>query len=370
MKNIFLIIGTRPDAIKMAPVIKALSGYPEINPITVATAQHREMLDQVLSAFELNIQYDLDIMKPNQSLDEITINSLKHLGKLIDKEKPAMIVVQGDTTSSFIAGLAGFYRKIPIAHVEAGLRTNNLFKPFPEEANRRLLDAICELLFPPTEQAMKNLLKEGIPAERCTITGNTAIDALLWIKARSPQVADPKITNALDNGKKIILITAHRRESFGKPFLEFIDAIHTLAQIRSDICIVYPVHLNPNVNNPVRERLSNIENILLPSPMPYTDFVALMMHSYLILTDSGGIQEEAPVLGKPVLVLRDITERPEGVQAGAAKIIGMNKDKIINETIRLLDDEKEYSKMAQVRYIYGDGKASERIANKVLEYLW
>ncbi len=369
MHKIFLIVGTRPDAIKMAPVIRAVEKSDELEPIVVATAQHREMLDQVLDAFDLKVHYDLDIMRKGQNLDYVTIASLEGLGKLMDSENPEMVIVQGDTTTSFIGGLAAFYRHIPIAHIEAGLRTGDLEKPFPEEANRILLDAISQLLFPPTKRAMQNLLGEGVPQIKCTITGNTAIDALLWMVSQNRPISDSALNSIASNSaKKLLLITAHRRESFGEPFLHFIDALKTIAEKFSDVAIVYPVHLNPNVNDPVREKLTGIRNIFLPTPLEYPDFVGLMSRSYLILTDSGGIQEEAPALGVPVLVLRDVTERPEGVEAGAAKIVGMNRDKIIYETEKLLTDESEYREMAQKRFIYGDGKASETIAQKIVEF--
>lgn len=368
--KIFAIIGTRPDAIKMAPVIKALEEINELEPIVIATAQHRQMLDQVLSAFELRVHYDLNIMKEGQDLDYITIESLKGLGRLMDEEKPSMVVVQGDTTTSFVGGLAAFYRNIPVAHVEAGLRTGDLRQPFPEEANRRLLDAISELLFPPTEKALKNLLNEGIDPKKCTVTGNTAIDALLWMVSKGHKISDPELEKvASAPEKKLILVTAHRRESFGKPLEEFVDALKELAERFDNINIVYPVHMNPNVNNVVREKLTGIKRIYLPKPLDYPDFVALMSKAYLILTDSGGIQEEAPALGIPVLVLRQVTERPEGVEAGAAKVVGMNKKKIVEETERLLTDPNEYRKMAKKRFIYGDGKASKRIVKRILDYL-
>ncbi len=368
--KIFLIIGTRPDAIKMAPVIREIKIQSALEPIVVATAQHREMLDQVLKVFDLEVDYDLNIMRSNQSLDNITISALDGIAKLLDKYKPSMTVVQGDTTSSFVGGLASFYRKIPIAHVEAGLRTNDLFHPFPEEANRRLLDAISQLLFPPTKIALQNLQAENIPIERCFITGNTAIDSLMWIIKQRKPISNPELERITSGkSKRIIVITAHRRESFGAPFLEFISAIRELAKGFPDVLIIYPVHLNPNVDDPVRIGLSGIDNILLLKPLGYADFVTLMNRAYFILTDSGGIQEEAPVLGKPVLVLRDVTERPEAVEAGASKIVGMHRDKILVESRKLLSDDQEYRKIAQKRFIYGDGRASKRIVKRIMKYL-
>ncbi len=369
MKKVFLIVGTRPDAIKMAPIILKFKETNKYKPIVIATGQHRQMLDQVLEIFKIKIDYDLNIMKKNQTLDDITINALSGLGKLMDKEKPSLVIVQGDTTTSFVGGLAAFYRKIPVAHVEAGLRTYDLYQPFPEEANRRLLDSISSLLFPPTEKAFENLIKEGIDKGKCIITGNTAIDSLLYIKNMDKQIDIPELQNIDLNNRKIILITAHRRENFGRPFMEFIEAIKTCANEYKDIIFIYPVHLNPNVDNPVRQHLSNFKNVLLLKPLDYFNFIKLMDLSTIILTDSGGVQEEAPVLGKPILVLRDVTERPEGVKAGASKIVGMHKEKIINELEKLLTDEDEFNKMAEVRYIYGDGKAAEKIYNKVEEFL-
>jgi UDP-N-acetylglucosamine 2-epimerase (non-hydrolysing) len=368
--KIFLIIGTRPDAIKMAPVIREIKMQSVLEPIVVATAQHREMLDQVLKVFDIKVDYDLNIMRSNQSLDNITISALDGIAKLLDKYKPSMTVVQGDTTSSFVGGLASFYRKIPIAHVEAGLRTNDLFHPFPEEANRRLLDAISQLLFPPTKIALQNLQAENVPIEKCFITGNTAIDSLMWIINQKKPISIPELERITsDKSKRIIVITAHRRESFGAPFLEFIAAIRELSKGFPDVLIIYPVHLNPNVDDPVRSGLSGIDNILLPKPLGYADFVTLMNRAYFILTDSGGIQEEAPVLGKPVLVLRDVTERPEAVEAGASQIVGMHRDKILIESRKLLLDDQEYRKIAQKRFIYGDGRASKRIVKKIMKYL-
>ncbi len=370
MHRVFCIIGTRPDAIKMAPVIRALEGDDDIEPMVIATAQHRQMLDQVLSAFDLRVHHDLNIMRRGQTLDYITIASLEGLGKLMDEFSPSMVAVQGDTTTSFVGGLAAFYRDIPVAHIEAGLRTGDLRRPFPEEANRRLLDVISTILFPPTEKALENLLSEGIDADKCTVTGNTAIDALLWMVQRGVEISDRNLRDAvLEDGRRLILVTAHRRESFGAPFIEFIEALKTIAQRFEDVLVVYPVHLNPNVNDPVRQRLSDCERIYLTKPLNYPDFVWLMSRAYIILTDSGGIQEEAPALGKPVLVLRDVTERPEGVEAGAAKVVGMHREKIVAETELLLTDEGEYRKMAQKRFIYGDGRAAERIAGKMKEYL-
>lgn len=370
MHKIFCIIGTRPDAIKMAPVIRAVERADEMEPIVIATAQHRQMLDQVLSAFDLKVHHDLDIMRHGQSLDYITIASLEGLGKLMDQFSPSVVVVQGDTTTSFVGGLAAFYRQIPIAHIEAGLRTGDIKKPFPEEANRKLLDAISTLLFPPTEKALQNLLSEGVQRQRCTVTGNTAIDSLLWMVEQKREISDPRLREiSSDKSVKLILVTAHRRESFGEPFVQFVNALKEIALRFDDVVVVYPVHLNPNVNDPVRRGLSDVERIYLPEPLNYPDFVGLMSRAYLILTDSGGVQEEAPVLGVPVLVLRDVTERPEGVEAGAAKIVGMRRDKIIAETERLLTNPKEYEKMARKRFIYGDGKASARIVKKITEFI-
>ncbi|HQP50658.1 MAG TPA: UDP-N-acetylglucosamine 2-epimerase (non-hydrolyzing) [Syntrophorhabdaceae bacterium] len=365
MKKILIVFGTRPEAIKLAPVINKLKEREkDFKAIICVTAQHREMLDQVLSIFNIKPDYDLDIMKNNQNLFDITTKVLVGLKSVLEEANPDLVMVQGDTTTAFIAGLGAFYLKIPVAHVEAGLRTYNKYNPFPEDMNRHLLSAIADYHFAPTEWSKTNLMKEHIPKERIWVTGNTVIDALLEIVKR--QKAD-KPNNIISKFKvqssKLILVTGHRRESFGEGFENICQALREIAQKRSDIIIVYPVHLNPNVRQPVNKILKNIANVVLIEPIDYEPFVSLMNRSYLILTDSGGIQEEAPSLGKPVLVMRNTTERPEGVEAGVVKLVGTVKDSIVENVFELLDNKDIYEGMSKKANPYGDGKAAERIAD-------
>lgn len=368
MQKIMPVIGTRPEAIKLAPVIKELERYPEeFKVVVVATAQHREMLDQVLGLFKITPHYDLDIMEDNQTLSGITARILKKLDPLIRKEKPDWILIQGDTTTTFISALIGFYYKAKIGHIEAGLRTYDKYHPFPEEINRRLTGVLTDFHFAPTERAKQNLLSEGIPEENVFVTGNTVIDALLITleklkndKSKS-QYLNSQLSFLNSKSTKLILITAHRRENLGKPLRNICFAIKEIVKNNPDVEIIYPVHLNPNVQEPVKRILKDNQRIHLISPLDYESFVYLTSKSYLILTDSGGIQEEAPSLGKPVLVLREVTERPEAVQAGTVKIVGTNKDKIIEETQRLLNDEILYKKMSRAINPYGDGKSAKRI---------
>ena len=366
MKKILVILGTRPDAIKMAPVIKELERYPkEMESIVVATAQHREMLDQVLSVFSIRQDFDFNIMVKNQDLYHVTTQILEKMRKILQETKTDLVLVQGDTTTSFVGALAAFYEKIPIGHVEAGLRSHQKYSPYPEEMNRRLTDSLSDLHFAPTSLARENLIHEGISAESITVSGNTAIDALFMVSQREFQFEDSRLREVISNGRKIILVTAHRRESFNEPLREICFALSSLAKKFSDIEVIYSVHLNPNVHQPVHEILGKNERIHLIDPPDYTTFVHLMKHSYLILTDSGGIQEEAPTLGKPVIVLREVTERIEGIRAGTAVLVGTKKENIIEETSRLLQNSEEYQKMAQRKNPYGDGMASERIVNQL-----
>jgi UDP-N-acetylglucosamine 2-epimerase (non-hydrolysing) len=361
--KILFIFGTRPEAIKLAPLIKEFQKSGEFNTRICVTAQHREMLDQVLSFFNIKPDYDLNIMKPNQSLFDITANILKLLEPILKKEKPDMIFVQGDTTTAFAGALAGFYQKIKVAHIEAGLRSHNKYSPFPEEINRVLAGHIADYHFAPTEKAKKNLYNEGIK-ENVWVVGNTVIDALflgLDIIKKEGEEKYYKHFSFIDFSKKIILLTGHRRESFGEPFENICYALREIANKYKDVEIVYPVHLNPNVREPVNRILKGIKNIHLIEPLEYPYLIWLMNKSYLILTDSGGIQEEAPSLGKPVLVMREVTERIEGVEAGTAKLVGTDKNKIIKEVQTLLEDDKEYNRMAKATNPYGDGKSSERI---------
>jgi len=383
MKKIMLIFGTRPEAIKLAPIIQRLKAEgSKFKPIVCVTAQHREMLDQVLNLFEIEPDYDLNIMIDNQDLFDVTVKALNGLKEILKKEKPDIALVQGDTTTSFVASLAAFYLKIPVGHVEAGLRTYNKYSPFPEEKNRHLTGVLADYHFAPTEWAKNNLLKENAPEDRIWVTGNTVIDALLWVVSRQKSAGGEQYGNRYfkerwgltlttnTNTCKLILVTGHRRESFGEGFKNICLALKEIAKDRHDIKIVYPVHLNPNVQKPVRDILSDIPNIYLIEPLDYEPFVYLMEKAYLILTDSGGIQEEAPSLGKPVLVMRNVTERPEGIEAGVVKLVGTDKERIVAETEILLDDKKAYEKMAQASNPYGDGKAAERIVDILEEVLF
>ena len=366
MIKVLIIVGTRPEAIKMAPVILELKKFPEIFQTQVcATAQHREMLDQVLELFNIVPDIDLNLMAQNQLLPNLTSHIVLEVSRVLEQEKPDILLIQGDTTTVMTASLAAFYQKIPVGHVEAGLRTENSYSPFPEEINRRLTSVLANYHFAPTKRAKNALLNEGVPTERIFVTGNTVIDALHLIleKPQPKQVREiMRSGNVSDNGKKLILVTAHRRENFGQAFENICAGLKELTKRNQDISIVYPVHLNPNVREPVYRNLRNVEGVCLIEPVEYDTMVHLMKKSYIILTDSGGIQEEAPALGKPVLVLREETERPEVVEAGAAKVIGTHSDDIIRETEKLLKDPREYKRMAQTISPYGDGKAAHRIA--------
>lgn len=365
--KVMTIIGTRPEAIKMAPVIKSLANYPEeIESIVCVTAQHREMLDQALKIFGIVPNYDLNLMNPNQSLSLLTANILTALDKLITSEKPDWVLVQGDTTTVMVASLVAYYHRVKLGHVEAGLRSNDKFQPFPEEINRRITDILADAYFAPTQNSRMNLLKEGVPSQSIVITGNTVIDSLMMISQRvAGRPLDPRIGQI--NNKLLILVTVHRRENFGKPLEDICKALARIAfSYKDKIQIVYPVHLNPNVRNTVFNMLGGIPNISLIEPVNYEELVSLMSNSYLVMTDSGGIQEEAPSLNKPVLVLRDVTERPEVIDAGAAKLIGTDADRIYLETIGLIEDSKSYYHMSNVSNPYGDGRAGERIVQFLL----
>lgn len=363
--RILTVIGTRPEAIKMAPVIQALAAEETLASRVCVTAQHREMLDQVLRLFAIHVDYDLDLMQPDQDLTELTAAVLIGLQSVLQDCKPDFVLVQGDTTTTWAAALVAYYQRIPVGHVEAGLRTGNIYAPWPEEMNRRLTGSLAELHFAPTEQARRNLLREGVTDNRISVTGNTVIDALLDVVRRlradstlRRQVESP--FDFLDPNRRLILVTGHRRESFGDGFERICRALATLAR-RSDVEILYPVHLNPNVQEPVRRLLGGADNIHLIEPLDYLPFVALMDRAYLLLTDSGGIQEEAPSLGKPVLVMRDTTERPEAIEAGTARLVGTDVATIVAEAVRLLDDEDAYRAMSGAHNPYGDGHAAARI---------
>ena len=361
-KTVLMIVGTRADAIKMAPVIEAIRADSDLVPLVVATSQHREMLDQVLNAFDLSVDIDLDIMRHRQTLTDITVRAIEGLDRVFAEHEVDLTIVQGDTTTSFVGGLLSFYHGKAVAHVEAGLRTYDLSHPFPEEANRRLLDALSTLLFPPTERAKKQLLAENLPEDAMLVTGNTAIDSLLRVAKMDRPIADPKIRAIAEDGsRRLVIVTAHRRESFGEPFQRLIGALKRIAAAHPDVDLVYPVHLNPNVDVPVREALTGIAGVHLVPPMDYLDFTKLMAACDFVLTDSGGIQEEAPALGKPVVVLREVTERPEGIEAGVAKLVGTDEDAIVAAASELLRGGEAYRRMSRKAFLYGDGKASERI---------
>jgi len=379
--RVFCILGTRPEAIKLAPVILALKAHPEIDCRVCVTGQHREMLDQVLDVFDIVPDEDLNLMRKNQTLGELTVSAVSSLDQFMKKERPDFVLVQGDTTTVFAAALVAFYHEVPVGHVEAGLRTGTMRAPWPEEANRVLTSHIADLHFAPTETNRKNLLREGIAPERIFVTGNTVIDALFLslerIRGNRSKVAHlPQTLVEQMEEAPLVLITGHRRESFGAGFEAICRAISRLARDFPNVQFVYPVHLNPNVRGPVfrilgrDDRVGNAQrNIHLLDPLPYLSFVALMNRSTLILTDSGGIQEEAPSLGKPVLVMRDVTERPEAVESGTVKLVGTDEELIVKETALLLTDSEAYQKMARKHNPYGDGKAAERIVEIVSDYL-
>lgn len=369
MKKVLLVFGTRPEAIKMAPLAIALKALnEEFETKVCVTGQHREMLDQVLSLFELEPDFDLNLMKPGQTLADITSGVLKGLNEVFDTWLPDVILVHGDTATTFAASLAAYYHKVQVGHVEAGLRTGDIYSPWPEEANRQLTSVLTQYHFAPTQNSYDNLIKENIDATNIVITGNTVIDALLTVKEKvetdqEMQARFAQQFDFLDASKKLILVTGHRRENFGQGFEDICLALANIAQKNPEVQIVYPVHLNPNVQKPVNELLSGIDNIKLIEPQDYLPFVYLMNKSYLILTDSGGIQEEAPSLGKPVLVMRDTTERPEAVSAGTVKLVGTNPVVIEDSVMELLENENLYKKMTEAHNPYGDGTACQQIIN-------
>jgi UDP-N-acetylglucosamine 2-epimerase (non-hydrolysing) len=357
MKKVLVVFGTRPEAVKMAPIVLELRKYKrEIKTVVCATAQHRHMLDQVLSIFRIKPDIDLDLMRENQTLTTITVRTLEKIQDVLKREKPDVVLVQGDTTTAMAVGLESFYQKIPVGHVEAGLRTYDRFNPYPEELNRRVLSALAEYHFAPSKKAVEAVRKEGADKRKIFLTGNTSIDALLHILRDKKRAAPPVPVKG-----KLILVTAHRRESFGRPFENICRALLRIAQANKDVEIVYPVHLNPNVRKPVFDLLSRCERIHLVEPLEYDQFAVMMDRAYLILTDSGGVQEEAPALGKPVLVMRDTTERPEVVSAGAAKLVGTDTGSIVRNVERLLRDRKLYASMSRAVNPYGNGAAARKI---------
>ena len=371
--KILVVFGTRPEAIKMAPLVKELENKKDqFDTKICVTAQHRKMLDQVLDLFQIETDFDLNIMKEGQTLYDITSSVLLGLKGVLESFKPDIVLVHGDTTTTFAATIAAYYQKIPVGHVESGLRTGNIYSPWPEEGNRKLTGAIALYHFAPTETSRTNLLNENIDSENIVVTGNTVVDALLWVRDKIN--SNDKLLETLqeqyrflEQSKKMILVTGHRRESFGSGFENICEALRNIAIKYQNVQIVYPVHLNPNVQEPVYRLLNDMENVFLIEPQDYLPFVYLMDRAHIILTDSGGVQEEAPSLGKPVLVMRDTTERPEAVSAGTVKLVGTSIEKITSEVDLLLSDESVYRNMSEAHNPYGDGKASARIINALLE---
>lgn len=384
MKRIMLVFGTRPEAIKMCPLVKEFQKHPEsFETIVCVTGQHREMLDQVLQIFDVKPDYDLNIMKQGQDLYDVTARVLTGMREVLDTVKPDVVLVHGDTTTSMAAAMAAFYRQIPVGHVEAGLRTHNLYSPWPEEMNRQVTGRIAEYDFAPTPLSRQNLLDEGVSEEKITVTGNTVIDALHWVvkKIQDDSVLSEELRRKLskegyntDRERRLVLITGHRRENFGEGFISMCTAIRDLARKYPEVDFVYPMHLNPNVRKPIKQVFGEMadqvghdekKNLFFIEPLDYLDFVYLMSRSYIVLTDSGGIQEEAPGLGKPVLVMRDTTERPEALDAGTVRLVGTDYDRIMSEVSALLDDRNHYETMSHSVNPYGDGKACPRIVDKL-----
>ncbi len=384
MEKVMLVFGTRPEAIKMAPLVKEFQKHPDkFQTIVCVTGQHRQMLDQVLDLFEIKPDYDLNIMKQGQDLYDVTARVLTGMRDVLKEAQPDVVLVHGDTTTSTAAALAAFYQQIPVGHVEAGLRTHNIYSPWPEEMNRQITGRIAEYDFAPTPLSRANLLAEGVEEKKITVTGNTVIDALYWVvdKIKNTPSLNDKLTKELvkagydtgrlSDGKKLVLITGHRRENFGDGFISMCRAIKALTEKNPDVDFVYPMHLNPNVRKPIHEvfgeNLEGLGNMFFIEPLEYLSFVFLMEKSNIVLTDSGGIQEEAPGLGKPVLVMRDTTERPEALEAGTVKLVGTDYDMIVNEVSALLDDPEHYDAMSKAVNPYGDGKACERIIVSLLK---
>jgi UDP-N-acetylglucosamine 2-epimerase (non-hydrolysing) len=374
-KKVMLVFGTRPEAIKMAPLYHTLRRHPEdFDTLTCVTAQHRQMLDQVLQTFDIVPDIDLNLMKPGQDLFDITASVLLGMREVISRDRPDVLLVHGDTTTTLATSMAGFYAGVPVGHVEAGLRTRDLQAPFPEEFNRQVAGKVARWHFAPTSVSRQNLLDERVPDDKITVTGNTVIDALDWVLARidSDALRRAEVAGLLDGrlpfdwrAERFVLITGHRRENFGDGFLQICEALRELAAAYPATRFVYPVHLNPNVQKPVNDILAGLSNVILVAPIDYEPFVYLLKHSYLVLTDSGGIQEEAPSLGKPVLVMRDVTERPEAVAAGTVRLVGAHRQRIVDNVRELLDSEASYHSMARAHNPYGDGHACGRIVEKL-----
>lgn len=370
IKKVLVVLGTRPEAIKLCPLILELRNNPTMFvPIVCCTGQHRTMVDQVFRLFDISPDYDLNLMKTNQTLTDVTCGVLRGVGSIIKEISPHLVLVQGDTATSFAAALAAFYHEIPVGHVEAGLRTKNKYSPFPEEMNRRMTSVLADVHFAATHENRSVLIREGVPEKKVFVTGNTVIDALFGVRARiARHRKDYGELQTIDFNKKIILVTGHRRENFGAGFRRVCEALQTVAQKFPEIEIVYPVHLNPNVQAPVYELLGELSNVKLISPLSYEPFVFLMEHAFFIISDSGGIQEEAPALGKPVLVTRDSTERQEAVDAGTVKLVGTDRALIVLESVRLLTDEDYYNEFSKVQNPYGDGQACRKIIEGMSDY--
>lgn len=369
-KHFLILLGTRPEAIKLFPVINRLKAEKDITVTVCATAQHRQMLDQVLKLAKVVPDFDLNVMTPNQTLDHLTARLLAEIGEVLDRVQPTRVIVQGDTATAMTGALASYYHRIPVSHVEAGLRSGNIYAPWPEEVNRKIVGSIADQHFAPTERAARALRSENVSNERIHVTGNTVVDALILAKAMVE--SDPGLSSRWDGikrhhgNRRIILVTCHRRENFGGGVVNIVNALQTILK-REDVAVVLPVHPNPNVHDIFAARFSNHPRVVLISPQEYTDFVSLLSLSHLVLTDSGGVQEEAPTFGKPVLVMRETTERPEGVEAGTARLVGADYDRIVEETFRLLDDDETYAAMARCHNPFGDGRASERIVKVLLD---
>jgi len=369
MQSVMTIYGTRPEAIKMAPLIAALRAHPSLRPIVAVTGQHREMLDQVNELFDIVPDFDMDLMSPGATLTQIATRTLTASSELLERVLPDVVVVQGDTSSAFTAALAAFYHQIPVVHLEAGLRTGNIYSPFPEEANRRLTTPISTLHLAPTSTSRANLEAEGVAPESIAVTGNTVIDALRTATDKHVSFTDPKLTAAVVSGRRILLVTCHRRESWGEKMTEAMGAVRTVAQRHPDLTVILPMHRNSIVREVIEPVLAGLDNVLLTEPLDYHEFAHLLKAAHIVLTDSGGVQEEAPSLGKPVLVMRETTERPEAVEAGTVLLVGTDGTTILEETLRLLEDEVAYATMANAVNPYGDGAAADRCVAAIAHML-
>jgi UDP-N-acetylglucosamine 2-epimerase (non-hydrolysing) len=369
MMRVMCVYGTRPEAIKMAPVVAALAASTELEPVVTVTGQHREMLDQVNELFGIVPDHDLDIIQPRQTLADITTRTIDRLGAVLEADRPDAVVVQGDTTTSMAAGLTAFYHQIPVIHVEAGLRTSDIYSPFPEEMNRRITARLTTLHLPPTATSRANLLAEGVDPATVVTTGNTVIDALVDVVERKVEFADPRLAALVDDPRRVLLVTTHRRESWGEKMTGVARALARIARSHPDLAIVLPLHRNPVVREAVLPPLEGLDNVIVVEPLPYGEFARLIDRSDVVLTDSGGVQEEAPTLGKPVLVMRDNTERPEAVDAGTVRLVGTDEQVVVDEVTRLLDDPAYYASMANAVNPYGDGKAAARCVAAISELL-